>query len=311
MDSEDPAFFSIPKLAEARISVVGLGLMGASLALDLRGHCVEILGASRSPETLAYALEHNLIDRIVDFDEALRADLAILAAPVRTIIRQLNGINQVADQPTRENSPVERKSRTVLIDLGSTKADLVAAMQQLPSRFDPLGGHPMCGKEMSGIRYAEAGLYRNKTFILTPLARTSPGALALAQEMVALIGSHSLVLTPERQDALVAMISHVPYLAAVALVRATQARNDPMLWEVAASGFRDTTRVAAGDVTMFLDILLTNRTAILDTLATFQGELEHLYHLIETGDEDTLRAALEAPQRQRAQMFRPTNSLPS
>ncbi|MFZ6031467.1 MAG: prephenate dehydrogenase [Chloroflexota bacterium] len=296
MDSEEPAFFPIPKLAEARVSIVGLGLMGASLALDLRGHCAEIIGTSRSPETLDYARKHAIVDRVVDFEEALHADLAILAAPVRTIMRQLRAIC--------ESAGVEPATRTVLIDLGSTKADLVAVMQHLPPRFDPVGGHPMCGKEVSGIRYAEAGLYGDKTFILTPLERTSTEAMVLVQEMVARIGSHPLVLTPERQDALVAMISHIPYLAAVSLVRATQARNDPMLWEVAASGFRDTTRVAAGDVTMFLDILLTNRTAILDTLATFQGELDHLYRLIDAGDEAALRTALEAPQRRRAQMFK-------
>jgi prephenate dehydrogenase len=300
--AEDPAFFSIPKLAEARVSIVGLGLMGASLALDLRGHCAEIIGTSRSLDTRNYALEHNIVDRIVEFDEAMQADLAVLAAPVRTIIRQLAQISQ-AEQGTRTTHHASR--HTVVIDLGSTKSDLVAALQALPPRFDPVGGHPMCGKEVAGIRHAEAGLYQNKTFILTPLERTSPGALALAQEMVALIGSRPLVLTPERQDALVAMISHVPYLAAVALVRATQARNDPMLWQVAASGFRDTTRVAAGDVTMFLDILLTNRTAILDTLGTLQSELELLYHLVDAGDETALRAALEPPQRQRSQMFKP------
>src|SRR5512145_1217569 len=134
MDSEDPAFFPIPPLAEARVSIVGLGLMGASLALDLRGHCAEIVGTSRSPETLAYALEHNIVDQVVNFDEALEADLAILAAPVRTIIRQLDGIGDAVNRQsdaaitTHDTSHVRR---TVLIDLGSTKADLVAAMQKL------------------------------------------------------------------------------------------------------------------------------------------------------------------------------------
>lgn len=298
MDSE-PAFFPIPPLAEARVSIAGLGLMGASLALDLRGHCAEIVGTSRSPETLAYAIEHGIVDRIVDFDEAMQADLAVMAAPVRTIIKQLE---QITEHASRSTQHPPRK--TVIIDLGSTKTDLAAAMQSLPARFDPVGGHPMCGKEVAGIRHAEAGLYRDKTFILTPLERTSPQALALTQEVVALLGSRTLVLTPERQDALVAMISHVPYLTAVSLVRATQARNDPMLWQVAASGFRDTTRVAGGDVTMFLDILLTNRSAILDCLSTLQAEIELLYHLVDAGDETALRAALEAPQRQRAQMFK-------
>ena len=284
-------------LSNAQVAIVGLGLMGASLAMDLRGHCAGIVGVSRSPETLDYALEHHIVDRVTDFDSALDCDLLVLAAPVRTIIKQLQQIG---------NSPFAVRSirPTVIIDLGSTKIEIVQAMQALPSRFDPIGGHPMCGKEVAGIRSAEAGLYRDKIFVLTPLERTSAGALALVSEMIEIIGSVPLVLSPEQQDKLVAATSHLPYLAACALMRMALAKGDAQFWSVAASGFRDTSRLAASDLTMMIDILFTNRTAILQSLKDYRAELEGLVSLLESGDEDGLRAALEPAQQKRAQLFK-------
>jgi len=293
MNDED-GFFNLSK---ARVSIIGLGLMGASLALDLRGHCAEIIGVSRSPATLNYALEHHIVDRLTDFDQALDCDLLVLAAPIRTIIEQLQQMS--ASSPAAQTS-----ASTVVVDMGSTKTEIVQAMQNLPARFDPIGGHPMCGKEVAGIQYSETGLYRNQTFVLTVLERTSPRALALVQEMVEVIGARPLMLSPEKQDSLVAMISHLPYLAASALVQAAISKNDPQLWEVAASGFRDTSRLAASDLTMMLDILLTNRESILDALKNYRAEMDTFTALVESGDEQALRAALTPPQQKRAQLFK-------
>ena len=131
----------------------------------------------------------------------------------------------------------------------------------------------MCGKEVSGVAAAEAGLYRGHTFILTPLPRTSAAALSLAQELVARVGAKPLLLRAERQDALAAQISHLPYVAAVSLMRAAQAAGDEQIWEVAASGFRDTSRLAASDLRMMVDILLTNRAAVLKAYFAYSGWL--------------------------------------
>ncbi len=292
--NDDGGFFNLSK---ARVSIVGLGLMGASLALDLRGHCAEIIGVSRSPATLNYAIEHHIVDRLAEFDQALDCDLLVLAAPIRTIINQLQQIS--ASSPAAQIS-----QSTVVVDMGSTKTEIVQAMQNLPPRFDPIGGHPMCGKEVAGIQYSEMGLYRNQTFVLTVLERTSPRALALVQEMIDVIGARALMLSPGKQDALVSMISHLPYLAASALVRAAVAKNDPQLWDVAASGFRDTSRLAASDLTMMLDIILTNRESILDALKSYRVEMDALTALVESGDEQALRAGLTVSQQKRAQMFK-------
>jgi prephenate dehydrogenase len=289
---DEPGF---ARLANCRVAIIGLGLMGGSLALALRGRCAERVGVSRNPETLAFAQARGMVERAADFDAAVKScNLIVLATPPRTILAQLQQLAQ---------STVQNQTTKILIDLGSTKTDIVAAMQALPAWLDPIGGHPMCGKEVSGIAAAEAGLYQHQTFILTPLARTSPGALSLARELVAAVGAKPLELSAEHQDALVAWISHLPYVTAVALVRAAQTAGDEQVWEVAASGFRDTSRLAASDLRMMMDILLTNRAAVLRALTAYRAEFDRLADLIERGDADILRAALAPAQSQRAGMF--------
>ncbi len=294
---DDPGF---KPLSACRVAIVGVGLMGGSLGLDLRGRCAERVGVARNPATLALALARGMTDRSADFDTAVECcDLIVLATPPRTILSQLQAL---AQRPAFGSTP------KIILDLGSTKTDIVAAMEALPAHFDPVGGHPMCGKEVSGVAAAEPGLYQGQTFVLTPLARTSAGALSLAHELVIAVGAKPLVLTAAHQDALAAQISHLPYVAAVALVRAALGVGDERVWEVAASGFRDTSRLAASDLTMMLDILLTNRAAVLAALAGYRAELEALTHLIEQGDADALCAALTPARAKRAELFQQPKS---
>ena len=162
----------------------------------------------------------------------------------------------------------------------------------------------MCGKETSGLTMAEPTLYRDKVFVLSPLPRTSPAALALAQSLVLAIGARPLILDPERHDRLVAAISHLPYLLAVTLVNAAEAmaQGDALAWKLAASGFRDTSRVAAGDLTMMLDILATNRKPILEALHHAQAQLAALTRYLEENDDSHLQAALAAARSRRLEM---------
>jgi prephenate dehydrogenase len=283
------------RLQEARVAVVGLGLMGGSLAGALRGQCRAVAGVARRQETIEAAFARGLIDwGTTDLRSGLaEADIVVLATPVRAILHHLDRI------------PPLLRQGCLLMDLGSTKADILAAMEPLPVGIEPLGGHPMCGKEFSGLEAAEPGLYRGCTFILTPLPRTSSSALALAQALVRATGAQPLVLDAERQDRLVATLSHLPYLLACALVRTADRLTspDPAAWEIVAGGFRDTSRVAGSDVTMMLDILLTNRQEVLRAVDTFQEQLGALAHLLTTGDEDRLRDALRFVQATRKEMF--------
>jgi prephenate dehydrogenase len=292
---DEPDF--IP-LSHCRVAIVGLGLMGGSLALALRGQCAEVVGVDTAPHIGAWAVAHAVVDCLCDFESALTCQLVILAAPVRVILAQLEGL---AHRPT----PTQLPSSCFLLDLGSTKSHITAAMEKLPAHFDPLGGHPMCGKEVSGIEHAEATLFRDKTFVLTPLARASANALKLAHQLIDAIGARPLILSAERHDALVALCSHLPYVAAAALMRAALALGDDGVWDVAASGFRDTSRLAASDLTMMTDILLTNRAAVLDALARYRAELNTLTQLVDAADADALRAALTDAQSQRSQLFKP------
>lgn len=190
------------------------------------------------------------------------------------------------------------------MDLSSTKARVVEAMKALPPYLQAIGGHPMCGKEASGVVAAEADLYEGATFVLTPLRqgsgqalrRTSSEALTLAQELVEAIGAQPLLMDAERHDRLVAAVSHLPYLLSVGLVATAEevAAEDEMVWELAASGFRDASRLAASDVTMMLDILLTNRQAVGETLSRFANQLNAIAHLLETDDVQTLKAKLQS-----------------
>jgi prephenate dehydrogenase len=284
----------IPLLQEAQITVVGLGLMGGSLAGALRGRGRAVVGVSRA-DPLEVAHRRGLIDwGTTDLASAVQgADVVVLATPVRVILRQLGEI-----------APLLREG-CLLMDLGSTKAEIVAEMARLPDHVQPLGGHPMCGKELSGIEAADPGLYQGCTFILSPLSRTSSEALAMGRALVEATGAHALILEAARQDRLVATVSHLPYLLACGLVSTADALTspDPAAWQIVAGGYRDTSRVAGSDVTMMLDILLTNRQEVLRAVETFQEHLSGIAHLLAAGDEDGLRRVLSLLRATRKEMF--------
>ena len=270
-------------LSETHITIAGLGLMGGSLALALRQKCAGITAVDSDPATLAFARRNKLVDFVTgDFTEGVaRAELLVLATPVRTILAQLA---QLAELPISQSS-------LAILDLGSTKHQICAAMAALPDHFDPIGGHPMCGKETPGIENAEAHLYAAATFVLSPLERTTPATLGLAKTLVEAIGARTLLLAPAQHDELVAVTSHVPYLLSSSLMAlaAENANSDKNLWSVTASGFRDTTRLAASDIRVMTDIIGTNRAAILEALRGEQALLARMEALLEQDDTASLR----------------------
>jgi prephenate dehydrogenase len=286
---------ALQRLRRAQVTVVGLGLMGGSLASALRGQCREVVGVARREATIATALEYEFIDRgTCDLAEAVKhADVVVLATPVRVIIEQLYEIGPLLPPGC------------LVMDLGSTKADIIQAMAELPPHVQPLGGHPMCGKELSGIEAADPALYQGRTFILSPLQRTSEEALALGRALAIAVGANPLVVEAARQDYLVATISHLPYLLACALVATADATTsaDPLVWKIVAGGFRDTSRVAGSDVTMMLDILLTNREKVTQAVGVCMSQLQKLTDLMADGDEDELRARLSTIRQKRKEMF--------
>jgi prephenate dehydrogenase len=194
---------------------------------------------------------------------------------------------------------------TLLMDLGSTKERILQKMMRLPSHVDVIGAHPMCGKEISGVSAAEPGLYQGKTFILSPLPRTQVSGIGTAKALARAAGANPLIIEGDRQDFLVGTISHLPYLLACGLVKTADSMTspDPLVWEIVAGGYRDTSRVAGSDVTMMLDILMTNRDNVTEAAATFIDHLQRLVQLIEAGDEEALRSSLTKIRSLRKEMY--------
>jgi len=274
-------------LSSSRIAILGLGLMGGSLALALHGRCQALMGCDLDPKTRSLALQLNLVDQVsVNLADILPAtDVVILATPLSAILKIISEL------------PSLHPGSAIVLDLGSTKTQVVQALESLPSRFDPLGGHPMCGKETTGLENAEAALYQGATFVFSALERTSSKAKAFAEQLAKTIGSQTLWIDPDTHDQWSAATSHLPYLVAAALSTATPSQSSPLV----GPGFRSTTRVAATPASIMVDVLSTNRAYILESLSRFRKELDSLEEKLSKGESDALNIALkESAERQRA-----------
>lgn len=269
-----------------RVCVVGLGLMGGSLALGLRPSSVPITVVETNRQTRAAA--RAVFDEVTaDFGQGVgQADLVVLATPVRTILEHLAAL------------PAARPEGCLVLDVGSTKGAIGEAMAALPAQFEAIGGHPMCGKEMAGFAAATADLFHDQTFILCRNERTTARVEAIALDLVGQIGARPLLLPAAVHDSLIAATSHLPYAVAAVLMRSVAALDDDRLWPVSATGFRDTTRLAGSDPQMMLDTLLTNRAAVLDQIDHYQVHLAELRRLLLNNDEAALAAWLAEGQRQ-------------
>lgn len=266
-------------ISTSRIAVIGLGLMGGSLALALRDRCQAILGCDQNPATLEFAHQLNLFARLSsDPAEILpEADVVILATPINAI---LDLIKRLPD--LHPGSPI-------VLDLGSTKTDIVRAFDDLPLRFDPLGGHPMCGKEVTGFENSGTDLFQGAAFAFTPLERTSRAARTFAEQLVLMIGAHALWLDPGTHDKWSAATSHLPYLVASVLAGSTPSDAKPL----AGSGFRSTSRIAATPASIMLDVLETNQENILEQLERFRNLLDDFTQLLSSGEYAALKMALD------------------
>lgn len=274
-----------------RVTIVGCGLMGGSLALALRPHLQHLTLVDHNLANLALA--ESLADVTTpDFHAGIRqADLVLLATPVRVILRLL------------EQLPQARPQGCFVLDLGSTKQAIAEAMAALPPQFQAIGGHPMCGKTHTGFAAATPDLYRGRTFVLCPTPRTTPESLAHAQQIITWLDAHPILLTPADHDVIVSATSHLPYLVAASLMGtvAHAAATQEHLYAVSAAGLRDTTRLAASDPAMMLDILLTNRPAVLARLDELMAGLGEIREKLAGGDAAAIQQWLKHRQSERQQ----------
>ncbi len=283
-------------LSTLNVALVGLGLMGGSLAMAVRGAVGNLIGVDRDPNTRSVAMSRGVVDSVAPrLDEVIATvDLVVLAVPVRSIVSLIHAL------------PEMRPDGCMVLDIGSTKGDIEQAMQLLPSQFSAIGGHPMCGRESSGIQAATADLYQDQTFILCRNRRTTLDIERIAVDLVREIGAQTLFMPADAHDQLVAASSHLPYIVASILMRQAwnMANEDDRLWLVSASGLRDTTRLAGSDAQMMLEILLTNRPHILRQIEAYGQELLNLAERLRYGDEEALRNILDAANQQRSEYLK-------
>lgn len=264
-----------------RLAIIGVGLIGGSFALALKqaGVVREVLGVGRSAANLELAQQHGLIDRAVDYAEAGQADCILLAMPVGETAAVLT---QLAPH---------LKAGAVVTDAGSTKANVVAAARAtLGGRFsDFVPGHPIAGSECNGPLAARADLFQTRKVVLTPEPETHAAAQALVTALWTATGAQVEILDADLHDRVFAAVSHLPHLAAYALVNELAQRdNSAEFFRFAASGFRDFTRIAGSSPEMWRDIALANRGALLNELDAYIAALQQLRHAVESGDHLTL-----------------------
>jgi prephenate dehydrogenase len=246
-------------LAQSRVAIIGLGLMGGSLALGLRGKCAALYGIDPHLPTLELARSQQIVD-YADSDPAKflsEADIVILAAPVPAILTLL------------EQLPLFTPKPCIVMDLGSTKKLILEAMSRLPERFDPIGGHPICGKEKLSLANAERTLYYAAPFLLTPLARTSRRALSAARQIIEALGAKAAVLDAVEHDRILASTSHLPFLIASVLALSTPDNFASFI----GTGFKSTSRLAGTSSSMMLGVLQSNRENVLNALHGLQEQL--------------------------------------
>ena len=279
-----------------QLGLIGCGLMGGSFALALKkaGLVQRVVGYSKSPTTTARALQMGVID--VEAPSALLAaagaDLVLLAVPVGATEATLKSIKQLVTP------------EMLIMDVGSTKGDVVQAARnalgnQIAS-FVP--AHPNTGKEVAGVAHADADLYRGAKVILTPTERTLTSHLHKAQALWTALECDVRVMSPETHDAAFAAVSHLPHMLAFAMMQSVmrQPQADAFL-SIAGPGFRDFTRIAAGDPKMWRDILLANKTEVLAQAAQFKHAVQAFEDVLQSDNAQALEDMITLASAARAQ----------
>ncbi len=282
-------------LEDSTVGILGLGLMGGSLAMGLKGKCARLIGFDSHPPALELALSKRIIDHAsASLPSPLgrgaggegELDLLILATPVPAILHFLHHL------PFTNNHPALSEAEGLpitLLDLGSTKRDILQAMSALPANFSPLGGHPICGKEKLGIENASTDLYEGAPFVITPLARTTQHALRITKQLIAAIGAHPIEMTAEEHDRILASTSHLPFLLSSALAHSTSPEFAPLI----GPGFRSASRLAGTSSSMMMGVLQSNRENVLNALSEFQQQLYEIKAALMREDYSTLETILD------------------
>ncbi|HXQ43743.1 MAG TPA: prephenate dehydrogenase [Acidimicrobiales bacterium] len=261
-----------------RAAVVGTGLIGGSIGLALRARGWHVTGQDADPARAERALRAGALDA-VGFDPAAR--VTFVATPLDAVTKEVAAVLDRAG----------RHAETVVTDVAGVKGPVVAAVDD--PRF--VGGHPMAGSEQVGLDGADPELFVGATWVLTPTAGTDPASYARLQAVVVSLGAEVVALSPEQHDALVAVVSHVPHLTAATLMNLAdrQAEKHAALLRLAAGGFRDMTRIAAGQPGIWPDVCADNAPAIVEAFDILLADLTAMRDRVASGDRAGLLAVLD------------------
>lgn len=281
-----------------RLCIIGVGLIGGSLARALRqaGAVGEIIGAGRHKESLQKALELEVIDRYeTDLTRAVvGADVVVVAVPL--------GVMPEVFAAIADSLPPD----CVLTDVGSAKGTVVEDVRQafghIPPTFVP--GHPIAGTERSGVEASFPELFQNRRVILTPLPETGAGAHGLVRKIWEMTGAEVVDMGVKHHDEVLAATSHLPHVLAYCLVD-TLAREDDRaeIFRYAAGGFRDFTRIASSDPRMWRDICISNRNALVEVIGHFSQDLARLTEAIQNGDSQKILEIFQRAKRARDNLY--------
>lgn len=277
-----------------KILIIGLGLIGGSLALNIKENTNdEVIGFDADPKHRQEAEKRQLTDQIVDdYQQAAKsADVIILAVPVQAALQLLDELAQI---------PL--KQRVIITDTGSTKQTVMAKAAALPTlEANFIGGHPMAGSHKSGPDAARSDLFENAYYFLTPAPTASPEKIERLKKLLAATDSKFIVAAAKDHDEVTSNLSHIPHIMAAGLVNQTRrfSENYPEITRLAAGGFKDITRIASSDPVMWTDILLTNREAIHEQLTDWQEVLAKIQKWLETRDQGKILQFFEGAKATR------------
>lgn len=267
-------------LDDANIAIIGLGLMGGSMALSLKEQCHHLSALDIHLPTLELARDLDIVHTASsDPVEILtEVNLVILACPVPAIMNWLNRL------------PDYIQHSCIVLDIGSSKRTVLAALETLPDNFDPIGGHTICGREHLSLKNAERSLFLDAPFVLTPLSRTSLNARSAALQITEILGAHPIWLDAETHDRLLASTSHLPYLLSSALIMTTPEEAAPFI----GPGFRSSTRLANTPSSMMLGVLQSNRDNIIIALECLQEQLSEIRSSLLENNPGQLKSILDS-----------------
>ena len=292
------------------IGIIGLGLIGGSMAIDLkrRGFAHSVLGVESDPIAAEAAKTIGLVDEVVSYDDCIqRADIIVVAVPVGTAVKMVCDIldkfagraealsSALLRSPVRVNAPESAPALPIVIDVCSTKEQICKATKYHPRRKQFVSTHPMAGTEYSGPWAAMPGLFDGRACIFANAQESSPKALRTIEEMYAVLNMRPLYMEASQHDVHTAYVSHISHVTsfALALTVLDKEKDEKHIFDLASGGFSSTVRLAKSNADMWIPILSQNRDNVLRVMDTYIEKMKEFRKAIEEGDEERIRELIE------------------